>query len=218
MNRLVLALALTAGVAALEFWGGYRAHSLALTTDAVHVCMDVFALALALAASFGSMRPANPRKTFGYGRLEILGAVVNGAILLSVTLFITYEAVQRFYQPHQSQGVMMSAVAGVGFVVNVLVATTLSHQARENLNVRSALYHILGDALGAAAVILGGAVIVVTSATWIDPLLSLLIAGIIIAGVVHVLREATDVLLEGVPRGMHPKNVTDEMQKISGVV
>jgi len=218
MNRLVLALALTAGVAALEFWGGYRAHSLALTTDAVHVCMDVLALALALAASIGGARPANARKTFGYGRLEILGAVVNGAILLAVTLFIIYEALRRFFEPHHSQGGIMTAVAGVGLFVNVLVATTLSHQARENLNVRAALYHIFGDALGAAAVIVGGAVIALTSATWIDPLLSLFISAIIIIGVVHVLRESTDVLLEGVPRGMQPEKVIAGMQTVSGVV
>lgn len=217
MNRLVLALALTAGVAALEFWGGYRAHSLALTADAVHVCMDVFALALALAASIGAARPANTRKTFGYGRLEILGAVVNGGVLLAVTLFIVYEAVHRFFTPHESQGGLMTAVAGVGLLANVVVATTLSHQARENLNVRAALYHIFGDALGAAAVIAGGAIIAFTHATWIDPLLSLMISAIIVTGGVHVLREATDVLLESVPRGLQPENVIAGMQTVSGV-
>lgn len=217
MNRLFIALALTAGVAALEFWGGYRAQSLALTTDAVHVCMDVFALALALAASIGAARPANARKTFGYGRLEILGAVVNGGVLLAVTLFIIYEAVNRFFAPHPSQGGMMTAIAGVGLLVNIVVATTLSHEARENLNVRAALYHIIGDAFGAAAVIAGGAIIAFSHATWIDPLLSLIISAIIMTGVVHVLREATDVLLEGVPRGVHPENVIAGMQTVSGV-
>lgn len=215
--RLVLALVIVACVAALEFWGGVRANSLALLTDAVHVCMDVFALAIALFALLGAQRPATLRKTFGYGRLEILGAVLNGSVLLAVTAFIAYEAVHRFFVPHRPEGALMSIIAGIGFVVNGTVGYMLMGHGKENLNMRAALFHIAGDALGALAVIIGGAIIAATGAAWIDPALSLFVSAIIVAGVVRVLRDATDVLLEGVPRGLHVGDVRDAMAAVSGI-
>lgn len=215
--RLVTALVLVACVAALEFWGGLRANSLALLTDAVHVCMDVFALGIALFALLGAQRPATLRKTFGFGRLEILGAVLNGSVLLAVTAFIAYEATQRFFVPHHSEGALMSIVAGIGLVVNGTVGYMLMGHGKENLNMRAALFHVAGDALGAFAVIIGGAVISATGAAWIDPALSLFVSAIIVVGVVRVLRDATDVLLEGVPRGLHVADVRDAMASVSGI-
>lgn len=215
--RLITALVLVACVAGLEFWGGVRANSLALLTDAVHVCMDVFALAVALFALLGAQRPATLRKTFGYGRLEILGAVLNGSVLLAVTAFIAYEAVHRFFVPHQSEGALMSIIAGIGLVANGTVGFMLMGHGKENLNMRAALFHVAGDALGALAVIIGGAIIAATGAAWIDPALSLFVSAIIITGVVRVLRDATDVLLEGVPRGLHVGDVRDAMAAVSGI-
>jgi cobalt-zinc-cadmium efflux system protein len=215
--RLVTALILVACVAGLEFWGGARANSLALLTDAVHVCMDVFALAIALFALLGAQRPATVRKTFGYGRLEILGAVLNGSILLAATAFIAYEAVHRFFVPHHPAGVLMSVVAGIGLAVNGTVGFMLMGHGKENLNMRAALFHVAGDALGALAVIVGGAVIAVTHAVWIDPALSLFVAAIIIVGVARVLRDATDVLLEGVPTGLQVSEVRDAMSSVTGI-
>lgn len=215
--RLVTALVLVACVAGLEFWGGVRANSLALLTDAVHVCMDVFALAVALFALLGAQRPATLRKTFGYGRLEILGAVLNGSVLLAVTAFIAYEAVHRFFVPHRPEGALMSIIAGIGLVANGTVGFMLMGHGKENLNMRAALFHIAGDALGALAVIIGGAIIAATGAAWIDPALSLFVSGIIIVGVVRVLRDATDVLLEGAPRGLHVGEVRDTMAAVSGI-
>lgn len=216
-RRLVLALGLVACVAGIEFWGGLRANSLALLTDAVHVCMDVFALALALFALIGSQRPATLRKTFGYGRLEILGALINGSVLLAATAFIAYEAVQRFFIPHHPEGALMSIVAGIGLLVNVGVGLMLMGHGKENLNLQAALFHVAGDALGALAVIIGGAVIAVTGGTWIDPALSIFVAAIIIVGVFRVLRDAADVLLEGVPRGLHVSDVRDVMAAVPGI-
>lgn len=216
-RRLVLALVLIACVAAIEFWGGLRANSLALLTDAVHVCMDVFALALALFALIGSQRPATLRKTFGYGRLEILGALINGSVLLAATAFIAYEAVQRFFVAEHPQGAIMSAIAGIGLVTNVGVGLMLMRHGKENLNLQAALFHVAGDALGAFAVIVGGAIIIATGATWIDPALSLFVAAIIIVGVFRVLRDAADVLLEGVPRGLHVSDVRDVMAAVPGI-
>lgn len=215
--RLVTALAIVACVAALEFWGGVRANSLALLTDGVHVCMDVFALAIALFALLGAQRPATLRKTFGYGRLEILGAVLNGSVLLAVTAFIAYEAVHRFFVPHRPEGTIMIVIASIGLLANGTVGFMLMGHGKENLNMRAALFHVAGDALGALAVIVGGAVIASTGAAWIDPALSLFVAAIIIAGVVRVLRDATDVLLEGVPRGLHVDDVREAMAGVSGI-
>lgn len=215
--RLTVALVIVTLVAALEFWGGIRANSLALLTDAVHVCMDVFALSVALFALIGAQRPATPRKTFGYGRLEILGAMLNGSVLLAATAFIAYEAVHRFFIPQQPEGALMSIIAGIGLAANGTVGFMLMGHGKENLNMRAALYHVAGDALGALAVIIGGVVITATGAAWIDPALSLFVAAIIIAGVMRVLRDAADVLLEGVPRGMHVGDVREAMAALDGI-
>lgn len=217
-GRLCLALLLVSLVAALEFWGSVRSGSLALFTDGVHVCMDVLALALALIALIGSQRPATARKTFGYGRLEILGALLSGSVLLAVTAFIAFEAIQRFHSAYHPQAIVMTIVAAIGLAMNAAVGALLVHGSHENLNLRAALFHVAGDALGAFAVIVGGAAIALTGAVWIDPALSLFVAAIILAGVYHVVREAADVLLEGVPRGLHVEDVRSSMASLAGIV
>lgn len=215
--KLALALGLTIAVALLEFWGGFASHSIALTTDAVHVCMDGLALAVALIAAVGAARKANRRKTFGYGRLEVLAAVFNGALLLGATVVLAYQAFHRFSEPIEPHGMLMTVVAAIGFIVNVTIGLTLSHGHHHDLNVRAALAHVLGDALGAASVIIGGIFILATHAAWIDPLLSLFVAVIIVIGVARVLREAADVLLEGTPRDVNTAELRNEMCAIGGV-
>lgn len=217
-TRLWLALGLVSVVAAVEFWGGLRAGSLALLADAVHVCMDVFALGIALAALIGAQRPANVSKTFGYGRLEILGALANGTLLLAATIFIVYEAIHRFFVPYHPQGALMSAVAAFGLIVNTFVGLMLMRDRKANLNVQAAIFHVAGDALGALAVIAGGFAIAATGATWIDPALSLFVAAIIIAGVIRVVRDATDVLLEAMPRGLSMEQVRSAIAQLAGIV
>ena len=217
LRSLGIALAVTALVAALEFWGGIASHSLALVGDAVHVCMDVFALGIALIAAIGAARPADPRRTFGYGRIEVLGALLNGTLLLVATLAIVFEAVRRFSQPVEPEAMLMTIVAAIGLCANGAVGFILHRHEENDLNVRAALFHILGDALGAAAVIVGGIVIALTKAAWIDPLLSLFVAGIIVVGVVRVLRDATNVLLESVPRNIDCADLTAHMSRVPGV-
>jgi cobalt-zinc-cadmium efflux system protein len=217
-RRLIVALVLVAAVAAFEFWGGARAGSLALLTDAVHVCMDAFALSVALFAAIGAARPADARKSFGYGRIEILGALVNGALLLAATIVIVYEAMLRFAHPSLPAGGLMSVVAGVGLIVNLGVGLLLLRNSKRDLNVRTALFHVAGDAVGAFAVIVGGVFVLATRALWIDPLLSLLVAAIIVAGVWRVLRDAADVLLESVPRDVDPAAIAADIARVAGVV
>ena len=222
-NRLLVAIVLSAFVAALELWGGIRANSLALVSDAAHVCMDVIALVLALAAVIGSQRPADRRRTFGYGRIEVLGAPANGTLLLGATIVIVVEALRRFGAPVESNGHTMSAIASIGLAVNAAAGFLLAmpggagHGHSHDLNVRAALFHIFGDALGAVAVIVGGIAIALTHLQWIDPLLSLFVAAVIVVGVLRVLRDASDVLLEGAPRDVDTAKLESDIGKIGGV-
>ncbi|HTU82044.1 MAG TPA: cation diffusion facilitator family transporter [Candidatus Acidoferrales bacterium] len=216
-RSLVVALALTALVAALEVAGGIASHSLALVSDAIHVCMDVFALALALAAAIGAARPADARRTYGYGRIEVLGALINGTLLLVATVAIVYEALRRFSSPVEPEAALMTAVAAAGLVVNAAVGFMLHRQGRENLNVQAALFHVMGDALGAAAVVVGGIAIALTHAARIDPLLSLFVAAIIVAGVLRVIRDAANVLLESTPGDVDIADVERRMCGVAGV-
>ncbi|HET7815514.1 MAG TPA: cation diffusion facilitator family transporter [Candidatus Baltobacteraceae bacterium] len=218
LARLSISLALVACVAVFEVWGGLRAQSLALLTDAAHVCMDAFALGVAMFAILGARRPPNARKTFGYGRLEILGALFNGSVLLAVTGFLVFEAIQRFSQPVQTHGALMSLVAAGGLCVNAAIALLLREHGKHDLNFRAALFHVMGDALGALAVIVGGAVIALTNAVWIDPALSIFVAIIIVVGVLRVIRDAADVLLEAVPSGLHVNEVREAIAALEGTV
>jgi cobalt-zinc-cadmium efflux system protein len=217
-SRLTIALVATVCVALLEFWGGAASHSLALTSDALHVCTDVLALAVALIAAIGAARPADPRRTFGYGRIEVLGALVNGTLLLVATLVIVYEAARRFVTPVEPHAALMTLVAAAGLAANGSVGLLLRQSGKSDLNVRAALFHVFGDALGGAAVILGGIAIALTHRGWIDPAISLFVAAIVVVGVIRVLRDATNVLLESVPSDVNTGDLEEHLGRISGVV
>ncbi|MBV8197976.1 MAG: cation transporter [Candidatus Eremiobacteraeota bacterium] len=216
-RRLLLALIASALVALLEFWGGAVSRSLALTTDAVHVCMDVVALSLALLAAAGAARPADRRRTFGYGRVEVLGALANGTLLLAATGAIVYAAIWRFSVPVEPHAATMTIVAAIALATNGAIGLLLRGDSKRDLNVRAALFHVLGDALGAVAVICGGVAIALTRWAWIDPALSLFVAAIIVVGVVRVLRDATSVLLESVPRDVESSDLAEHIARIAGV-
>jgi cobalt-zinc-cadmium efflux system protein len=227
VGRLRIALVATACVAAFEIAGGFAAGSLALLSDAAHVAMDVVALGIALAASVQARRPATERQTYGFARIEILAALANGALLTAVTVLVIVEAIRRFSHPELPHGALMAAVAAVALVVNVVVGMILlggEHRhaghdhVHRNLNMRAALLHVGGDALGAAAVIAGGAAIALTRAAWIDPLLSLLVCAIIVYGIVALVREAADVLLESAPGHAAIPEVIASMESVDGVV
>jgi cobalt-zinc-cadmium efflux system protein len=217
-SLLKIALVATTAVAILELIGGFAAHSLALLSDAAHVTMDVVALAIALAASIQSTRPANERQTFGFARLEILAGLGNSALLLAVTVLIVVEAIKRFMQPELPAGSLMAIIAGIGLVVNLGIGVMLLRSNQHSLNMRAALLHVGGDALGAIAVIAGGLVILATGASWIDPALSLFVSAIILAGIVNVARQAMHVLLESVPDHARLPLVRDTIRNCDGVV
>ena len=216
--RLKIALAATAVVAVVELAGGLRAGSLALLSDSAHVCMDVVALAIALGAAVQAKRPATQRQTYGFARYEILAALANGGLLTAVTVLIAVEAVHRFMQPELPSGGLMIAVATFGLVVNLSIGIMLLRDCHGNLNTRAAILHVGGDALGALAVVIGGILIEVTGLARIDPILSLLVAALIIAGIVGVVREATDVLLESAPGHAAVPAVRTRIGRVDGVV
>jgi cobalt-zinc-cadmium efflux system protein len=216
--RLKVALVATAGVAVLELAGGVRAGSLALMSDAAHVTMDVVALAIALAAAVQSKRPATHRQTYGFARYEILGALANAGLLTAVTILIAVEAVRRLLHPEVPAGGLMVVIAAIGLAVNLAVGAMLARGHHHSLNMRAAVLHVAGDALGAIVVIVGGALILLTGAGWIDPVLSLLVAGIIVFGLVGIVREAIGVLLEGAPGHAEVPAVRDRIVRVAGVV
>jgi len=216
--RLRVAFGLTAMVAALELAGGLAAHSLALLSDSAHVFMDVVALGIALAADLQSRRPATVRQSFGFARLEMLAALANGGLLLAVTVFIVVEAIRRFGAPELPQGGLMIAIAGIGAVVNFGIGISLLHAAQGNLNVKVALFHVASDVLGAVAVMVGGVLVLALKIAWIDPVLSLVVAAIIVVGVVRIVRPAADVLLESTPDHAQIPIVRQRLRTVTGVV
>jgi cobalt-zinc-cadmium efflux system protein len=200
-----------------EIAGGILSNSLALLADAGHMFTDVLALGPALFAISVASRPAPARVTFGWYRVEILSALANGVVLVLISLAIIYEAYVRFADPPDVAGPTVIFVALVGLAANLGGLFALRGASRKCLNVRGAVMHVIGDALSSAAVLICGAVIYATGWTRIDPLLSGVIAVVIIVGAVRLVRESVDVLLEAGPIGIELRAVTDEIQSIPGV-
>lgn len=216
-RRLGLVLAFTATFMVVEAVGGWLTGSLALLADAGHMLSDVGALSLAFLASWYAGRPPTARRTFGYYRAEVLAALVNGTALLGLAGWIVWEAADRLQTPREVLAGPMLAVAVAGLAVNLGGALLLSGHHRESLNVRGAFFHVLGDLLGSLGAIGAGLVILLTGWTPADALVSLLIAGILVAGAVRLVWDAVDILLESTPTGLDPDAVCRRLQAVPGV-
>lgn len=216
-NRLRIVLVLTAVYMLAEALGGWWTGSLALLADAGHMLTDVAALALALLAMWFSSRPATPSKTFGYYRLEILAALTNGVALVLISLLIFYEAYQRLGAPPSVKSGTMTLVAAGGLAVNVLCAWLLHGDHETDLNVRGAWLHIIGDALGSVGAIAAGALMSIYGWYAADPLFSFLIALLIVWSSWNLIRESTNVLLEGTPAHINLAAVEDSILETEGV-
>ena len=216
-KRLWIVLGLTAAFMVAEVVGGVLSNSLALLADSGHMLADVGALALSLIAMRMALHPPSPDRTFGYVRMEILAALVNGATLLLVSGWIVWEAWGRLGAPQEVDGPLMMAVAGVGLIVNVVGAGLLHSHAHENLNVRGAYLHVLGDLLGSIGAIGAGALILLTGWTPIDAIVSIAIAGLIVLGAWRLVKEATGVLLEMVPAHVDMEDVLGDLQSIPNI-
>lgn len=213
---LKISLGVTAAYIVLLVVAGFRAHSLALLSEAGHNLSDFLALALSLVAVYFQSRPANPTKTYGYQRAGVLAALVNASSLVIVSFFIFYEAFRRLQHPEQVQASVMMWVAAAGVMMNGVIALLL-YRSGGDVNIRSALLHEVGDTLSTAAVIVGGFVISLTRDYWIDSALSVAIAALILWSGFGIVRETLNILLEGTPRGMSLEKIESAIRAIGGV-
>ena len=213
---LIFALALTLGFAMVELLAGWRAGSLALLADAGHMVTDGAALGLSALAAWLASLPPSRRHSYGLGKAELLAALVNALTMLAVVFGIGAEAWQRLQSPASIDGALVGIVAMLGLLVNLVVAWMLS-RGEQSLNVRGALLHVMGDVLGSVAAIIAGAVIYFTGWTPIDPLLSLLIGGLILASSVRLLKEALHGVLDGVPPHIDLDELGRELAGVPGV-
>jgi len=214
---LRISLIATLAYVAVTFVAGLRAHSLALLSESGHNVSDFLALLLSFVAVYFQWRPADPSKTFGYQRAGVLAALVNASTLIIIAIWIGIEAVRRLNAPVAVQPRLMMIVAAAGVVMNGAIAGLLWGVARD-VNLRSAFLHMAGDTLSTAAVIAGGAGILWTGQNWIDPVLSLLIAALILWSSAGIVRETVNILLEGTPRGVSVAAIRAGMEAVEGVV
>ncbi|MCL4371652.1 MAG: cation diffusion facilitator family transporter [Chloroflexi bacterium] len=217
-GRLLLSIGITALVCAVEVGGGLWTGSLALLSDAAHVFLDVFALAM----SYGALRlaalPPNARHSYGYRRAEVLAALINAVTLIVVAVGIGKEAWDRWQAPVSIHSGEMLAIAAFGLTANLLTALTLSGHTHGNLNVKSAFIHVLGDALASVGVIVAALVMLATGWYAADPVVSVLIGLLIAYSGWGVLRQAVHILMEGAPEGLATDEVARSMAATEGVL
>ncbi len=216
-RRLAVSLVLNLGLVVAQVVFGIVAHSTGLLADAGHNLTDVGALVLSLVAVRLALRPASPARSFGYHRATILAALANAVLVAAVTVLIVVAAVHRLLHPGPVHAGIVVAVAAAGLVVNGIAAVVLAERGGD-LNMRSALVHMVGDALASAAVLLAGlALLAVPSATWLDPVSSLVVAALIVTQAAGVFRSAVAVLLESTPNDVDLGDLTTAMGDVAGV-
>jgi cobalt-zinc-cadmium efflux system protein len=216
-GRFRLAILLTALTLAAEVVGGVWTHSLALLSDAAHVFLDLFALLLSLGAIRLAAQPASDTRSFGWHRAEVFASFINGVTVFVMALGIFWEAWQRFAVPEPVKTLPMFIIASVGLVANLAAAGALHHHSHDDLNVRSAFLHVIGDAAASVGVIVGGVVMHLTGWFVLDAIISAGIAGVIFWGSWRVIREAVHIFLEGVPRGLSVGEVATAIKEVAGV-
>jgi cobalt-zinc-cadmium efflux system protein len=214
---LWLSMLATLAYVVITLVAGLRAHSLALLSEAGHNVSDFLALALSFVAVYFQTRPPTHSKTFGYQRAGVLAAFLNAATLILIALWIGIEAIHRLSSPVTVQPRLRMWVAAAGVVMNGVIAAMLWGVARD-VNMRSAFIHMAGDTLSTAAVIAGGAGILWTGQNWIDPVLSILIAAMILWSSADIVRETLNILLEGTPRGLSLHKIREGMESVEGVI
>ena len=214
---LIISLVCTLLFVVGEAFAGFWSHSLALVADAGHNFADAFGLGLAAVGNYFQSRPRDQHKTFGYQRAGVLAAFLNALTLVLISLGIIWESYQRFRDPQPiAEGVMM-AVAAVGLILNLGIAKGLGGHGND-LNIRAAWIHMVGDAASCVAIIVGALVIRQTGWLSIDPALSILIAGVIVWTAWDIFKDSLNILLEGLPKGLELGRVSGEIRKVEGVV
>ncbi|MBV8809299.1 MAG: cation transporter [Acidobacteriaceae bacterium] len=201
-----------------EVFAGFRAHSLALLSDAGHNFTDALALLLAAVGLYLQGKPADQVKTYGYQRAGVIAAFLNASTLILLSLVIFWEAASRFIHPVRVDDRTMLWVAVIAVVLNGTIMIGLNRGQKDDINIRAAFIHMLGDALGAAAIIVGAVIIRYSGWTYIDPILSIALGFLIIYTAWDIIRESLNILLEGLPRGLDLTNVTNAMSHVEGVL
>lgn len=212
-KKLFVALCISLAILIAEVIGGLLSNSLALLSDAGHVFTDSLALSLSLIASIISRKPSDERATFGYQRIGLLAAIVNGVSLLGISLFIFVESYHRFSSPPQINSTLMIWIASAGLVGNAVMALVLS-KGHHDLNIKSAWLHIMGDLLASIGVIIAAIIIYFTGFSTADPIASIVVGVLILVGGLRVVKEALQVFLEMAPSGLSIKEITDAILSI----
>jgi cobalt-zinc-cadmium efflux system protein len=217
---LTIALLITSGIMILEFFGGIITNSLALLADSGHMLSDTSSLALSLFALWFATRPPSPNKTYGFYRFEILAALFNGLTLFVIAGFIVWEAYERFFEPPTVASGTMMIIASIGLFANLLSAWTLMKKGdvEENINLRSAYLHIIGDALGSVGAIIAGLLMMLFSWYIADPIISVVVALLILKSAWGVIKTTLHILMEGTPIMIDRNEVKQALEEIEGVL
>lgn len=216
-KRLVIVLALTTAYLVVEVVGGLLTGSLALLADAGHMLTDVAGLGLALMAIQFAERPATPERTYGFYRVEILAALANSVVLIGISVYILYEAYQRFPNPPEVQSKAMLAVASIGLLINLVGIDLLRAASKESLNMKGAYYEVMSDLLTSMGVIIAAIVMLTTGWYYADPLISAGIGLFILPRTWMLLRDAVGVLLEGTPTDVNLAALREGIGSVTGV-
>jgi cobalt-zinc-cadmium efflux system protein len=214
---LQITLALVLVIMVAEIIGGFLSNSLALLSDAGHMLTDALALVLSLFAMNLARKPATPTRTYGYHRAEIMAALVNGTVLVLVSVIIFYEAYQRFNALPAVKSPLMLAVAVIGLVANLISMILLKAGSRKSINIKAAFWHVIGDTLSSVGVIIAGIIIYFTGWYIADPILAVLIGIVILWGAVRIVKESVDILLESVPEHVEMEKVAAAVKAVPGV-
>jgi len=216
-RRLLLAFAITLVVMVVELVGSSLSGSLALLADAGHMLADAAALAVALFAAWIAQRPATAQRSFGFMRLEVFAALVNGAVLIVIAIGIAVEAWRRLHAPPAVNGALLIGVAAVGLLANVAAVAILHRGHEHSLNQRGAYLHVMGDLLGSIGALAAGAIVLAFGWTPADPLISVLIGALILVSAWRLVKESTDVLLEATPPHIALSDVHERIASVPGV-
>ena len=217
-GRLIAATVLNFVITLAEVVGGILSGSLSLISDALHNLSDGLAVLIAYFANRISKRPHDERKTFGYKRIEILAAFVNGIVLIAVSIYLFYEAIQRFIEPRPVEGSIMFAVALVGLLANLIAVWLLRRDSSKNINIRAAYLHLLSDTLSSVAVIVGGLLIIFFDMYWVDPVITILIGLYILKETWQIVRQTVDILMQSSPSGIDLKSVKSDLETLPGIL
>ncbi|ATO20521.1 cation transporter [Acinetobacter sp. LoGeW2-3] len=216
-KKLYLALGLTTTFLIIEVIAAVITQSLALLSDAAHMLTDTAALAIALAAIKIGQKPADDKRTFGYQRFEILAALFNAVMLFAVAIYILFEAYQRFQHPPEIQSIGMLIVAICGLAINLISMSILASGSKESLNVKGAYLEVLSDAIGSVGVIIGAILIYYTDWMWIDTVIAVLIGFWVLPRTWILLKQSTNILLEGVPKEIDIEKLRNDLLSLEGV-